>query len=337
MKKLFLAFCSLIFTFCNSELKEPNSKIEVYDNSIESIIDISAKIEVIADSIALPEGPVWDENSKSLYFSDVINNKIFRWNKVNGTSEFIVPSGNTGYAPKLGEGILGANGLALDMKGNLIICQHGDRRLAMLKNKESDIPNFETIVDNFEGKTLNSPNDLTISKDGTIYFTDPPFAFFDAATFAFVETEMRKLNFNGVFRYNPNDKTTTLITKDIDVPNGIALSEDEKSLYVNKMGILDNSPAIKKIDLETNEVKTFFDGKDFFGEAEGNFDGMKVHSSGHIFTSGPGGLLVISSSGKLKAKIDFGHITNCAFDKDENYLYATGFLSNPKVYRIRLK
>ena len=337
MKKLFLAFSFLVFTFCNSEKKEPNSKIKIYDNSIESIIDISAEIEIIADSVALPEGPVWDEKSNSLYFSDVISNKIFRWNELNGTSEFIVPSGNTGYAPNLGEGILGANGLALDIDGNLILCQHGDRRIAMLKNMESDVPKFETIVDNFEGKTLNSPNDITLSKDGTMYFTDPPFAFFDAATFSFVETEMRKLNFNGVFKYNPNDNTTTLITKDIDVPNGIALSEDEKSLYVNKMGILDNSPAIKKINLETNEVKTFFDGKDLFGKAEGNFDGMKVHSSGHVFTSGPGGLLVISPSGKLKAKIDFGHITNCAFDKDEKYLYATGFLSNPKVYRVKLK
>jgi uncharacterized surface protein with fasciclin (FAS1) repeats len=118
----------------------------------------------------------------------------------------------------------------------------------MLKNMESDVPQFNTIVDNFEGKTLNSPNDITLSKDGTMYFTDPPFAFFDATTFSFVETEMRKLNFNGVFKYDPNDMTTTLITKDIDVPNGIALSEDEKSLYVNKMGILDNSPAIKKIN-----------------------------------------------------------------------------------------
>jgi len=337
MKKIFLAFSFLVFTFCNSEKKEPNSKIKIYDNSIESIIDISAEIEIIADSVALPEGPVWDEKSNSLYFSDVISNKIFRWNELNGTSEFIVPSGNTGYAPNLGEGILGANGLALDIKGNLILCQHGDRRIAMLKNMESDIPKFETIVDNFEGKTLNSPNDITLSKDGTMYFTDPPFAFFDAATFSFVETEMRKLNFNGVFKYNPDDNTTTLITKDIDIPNGIALSEDEKSLYVNKMGILDNSPAIKKINLETNEVKTFFDGKDLFGKVEGNFDGMKVHSSGHVFTSGPGGLLVISPSGKLKAKIDFGHITNCAFDKDEKYLYATGFLSNPKVYRVKLK
>jgi len=258
MKKLFLAFGFLVFTFCNSEKKEPNSKIKIYDNSIESIIDISAEIEIIADSVALPEGPVWNEKSNSLYFSDVISNKIFRWNEVNGTSEFIVPSGNTGYAPNLGEGILGANGLALDIDGNLILCQHGDRRIAMLKNMESDVPKFETIVDNFEGKTLNSPNDITLSKDGTMYFTDPPFAFFDAATFSFVETEMRKLNFNGVFKYNPDDNTTTLITKDIDIPNGIALSEDEKSLYVNKMGILDNSPAIKKINLETNEVKTFF-------------------------------------------------------------------------------
>ena len=144
------------------------------------------------------------------------------------------------------------------------------------------------------------------------------------------------MNFNGVFKFNPNDNSTTLITKDIDVPNGIALSEDEKSLYVNKMGILDNSPAIKKINLEfgTNEVETFLvmvEINSLFGKVEGNFDGMKVHSSGHVFTSGPGGLLVISPSGKLKAKIDFGHITNCAFDNNEKYLYATGFLSNPNL------
>ena len=127
------------------------NKLKIYNNKI----DISAEIEIIADSVALPEGPVWDEKSNSLYFSDVISNKIFRWNEVNGTSEFIVPSGNTGYAPNLGEGILGANGLALDIDGNLILCQHGDRRIAMLKNMESDVPKFETIVDNFEGKTLN--------------------------------------------------------------------------------------------------------------------------------------------------------------------------------------
>ena len=337
MKKIFITIIIFQLISCASPVKN-NESIIIFDDSVLNIIDRTAEIEYIVDSVNVAEGPLWDNKSSSLLFTQVPMNKIYKWNETEGYQTYISPSGFTNYAPVIeGIGLSGANGLSFDKNGDLIIAQHGDRRLAVLKNMESDVPQFETIVDNFEGKTLNSPNDITLSKDGTMYFTDPPFAFFDAVTFSFVETEMRKLNFNGVFKYNPNDMTTTLITKDIDVPNGIALSEDEKSLYVNKMGILDNSPAIKKINLETNEVETFFDGKDLFGKVEGNFDGMKVHSSGHVFTSGPGGLLVISPSGKLKAKIDFGHITNCAFDKDEKYLYVTGFLSNPKVYRIKLK
>ena len=103
------------------------------------------------------------------------------------------------------------------------------------------------------------------------------------------------------------------------------------------MGFIDGSRKIKKINLETMGMSTLFDGAELPEEDEGNFDGMKVHSSGNIFTTGPGGLLVISPEGKLLGKIDFGTITNCAFDDDENYLYATGFINNTKVYRIKLK
>ena len=201
----------------------------------------------------------------------------------------------------------------------------------------SNEPIFETIVDNFEGQTLNSPNDLTIAKDGTIYFSDPAFGFLDLDTFQFVDSELRKLDFNGIYKYNPAAKTTELITKDIDLPNGLALSNDEKILYINKMGLLDSNQKVMKVNLETNELETFFEGKELSEEFEGNFDGMKVHSSGNIFTTGPGGILVISPNGKLQAKLDFGPITNCAFDTNEEYLYVTGFIGNEKVYRIRLK
>jgi len=103
------------------------------------------------------------------------------------------------------------------------------------------------------------------------------------------------------------------------------------------MGIIDSNPKVMKIDIETNELSTLFNGKDLSENHEGYFDGMIVHSSGNIFTSGPGGLLVISPVGKLMAKIDFGHITNVTFDDNENYLYVTGFANNPKVYRLKLK
>lgn len=339
MKYVIIGFSTFLFIFCNNPKPTPNPKIHIYDQSFDSIINEFSEIEVLADSISLPEGPVWDESSKSLLFVDIVNNKVLKWNEKGGVTDFIMPSGNTGYAPNLGEGLLGANGLYFDSEGELILCQHGDRRIARIKNQSSDNPTFSTVIDNFNGKKLNSPNDLTISKDGYIYFTDPPFAFFDLNTYSFVDTEMRELDFNGVFRFNPKNNEINIVSKDIDVPNGLALSPDEKFLYVNKMGgPFSNTPAkIIRINLTDMSSDTFFEGSNLLNDFEGNYDGMKVHSSGNIFTSGPGGLLIISPNGELLARIDFGDITNCAFDKNEEYLYATGFISNPKIFRIKLK
>ncbi len=335
MKKILFVVFTLCFLSCQNKDKNPN--IEIYDNSLDSIVDIYAEIEILADSISLPEGPVWDEKNNALLFVDILKNKVLKWDSKAGVSDFIIPAGNTGYAPNLEGSILGANGLAINSEGALVLCQHGDRRLAMVKQLEGVRASFETLVDNYQGSRLNSPNDLTIAEDGSIFFTDPPFGFFDLKSSTFVETEMRGLDFNGVYKYNPNTKEIALITSTIDMPNGTALSVDQKTLYVNKMGMLDKQPKILKIDLITQKIEILLDGKDLAEKYEGYFDGMKVHSSGLIFTSGPGGLLIVSAQGKLMGKIDFGHITNCAFDNDEKYLYVTGFVSNPKVYRIKLK
>ena len=326
----------IFWKFISDEQPVPNPKIEIYNSSIESIIDVSSEIEVLADSISLPEGPVWDSNSKSLLFVDVMGNKLYKWNEADGTSEYISPSGNTGYAPNVDFGLLGANGLVINSDGNIVVCQHGDRRVALIENAPSTNPNFVTVVDNFEGKKFNSPNDLVYASDGSFYFTDPAFGFFNLQTFQFVEDEVKKLDFNGVYNFNPIDNKLSLVSKEIDLPNGIGLSPDNNTLYVNKMGLLDGNPRIISINLETNESSILFDGKELSESYEGNFDGMTVHSSGNIFTSGPGGLLVISPEGHLMAKIDFGHLTNATFDDDESYLYVTGFVNNPKVYRIKL-
>ena len=326
----------IFWKFISDEQPVPNPKIEIYNSSIESIIDVSSEIEVLADSISLPEGPVWDSNSKSLLFVDVMGNKLYQWNETEGVSEYISPSGNTGYAPNVDFGLLGANGLAINSNGDIVVCQHGDRRVALIENSPSTNPNFVTVVDNFEGKKFNSPNDLVYASDGSFYFTDPAFGFFNLQTFQFVEDEVKKLDFNGVYNFNPNDNKLSLVSKEIDLPNGIGLSPDNSTLYVNKMGLLDGNPRIISINLETNESSILFDGKELSESYEGNFDGMTVHSSGNIFTSGPGGLLVISPKGDLMARIDFGHLTNATFDDDESYLYVTGFVNNPKVYRIKL-
>ena len=326
----------IFWKFISDEQPVPNPKIEIYNSSIESIIDVSSEIEVLADSISLPEGPVWDSNSKSLLFVDVMGNKLYKWNETDGASEYISPSGNTGYAPNVDFGLLGANGLAINSNGDIVVCQHGDRRVALIENSPSTNPNFVTVVDNFEGKKFNSPNDLVYASDGSFYFTDPAFGFFNLQTFQFVEDDIKKLDFNGVYNFNPNDNKLSLVSKEIDLPNGIGLSPNNNTLYVNKMGLLDGNPRIISINLETNESSILFDGKELSESYEGNFDGMTVHSSGNIFTSGPGGLLVISPKGDLMAKIDFGHLTNATFDDDESYLYVTGFVNNPKVYRIKL-
>ena len=334
MKKTFLL---ILITLISCSDPIPNSKIEIYDKSIESIIDIYSQIEIIADSIGLPEGPVWDSKSNSLLFTDVMANKIYSWNVIDGVSDFISPSGNTGYAPNIDFGLLGANGLAINNDGRLILCQHGDRRLATIETKSSINPNFSTVIDNFEGNRFNSPNDLVLADDGSIYFTDPAFGFFNLETFEFVEDDIKKLNFNGVYRYNPDNNDLSLITDKIDLPNGIGISPDNKFLYVNKMSVLDGNPKIIKIDIDNYNQTELFDGKELMEMYKGYFDGMTVHSSGNIFTSGPGGLLVVSNEGKLMAKIDLGHLTNVTFDDDEGYVYATGFVDNPKVFRMKVK
>ena len=144
------------------------------------------------------------------------------------------------------------------LEGNIIVCQHGDRRLAKVSNSSSNDPAFETVVDNFEGNAFNSPNDLAISNDGSIYFSDPAFGFFDLNSYQFVDSELKGLDFNGIYKYSPETEKAELITKDIDLPNGLALSPDEKTLYVNKMGMLDSNPQIIKINLETNHKKLFY-------------------------------------------------------------------------------
>ena len=337
MKKLLLIVTIIANHSCKNLSNYESADIRVYDESILSIIDLSSKIEVLADSIALPEGPLWDEKSNSLLFTDIINNKVLKWNEKEGVSDYIYPSGSTGYAPNSGEALIGANALNFDSNGNLILCQMGDRRVSIIKNSSTTNPVFETLVDNFQGKRLNSPNDIIISKDGFYYFSDPAFGFLNLDTFQIVDSEYREIDFHGIYKFNPKNRDLSLVTNEVSVPNGLALSFDQKYLYIKKMGVFDNNPKVLKLNLETKKISTLFDGKEISEEYGGDFDGIKVHSSGNIFFSGGGGILIVNPDGKLMARINFGNATNCAFDKEEKYLYVTGHLDNPKVYRMKLK
>ena len=325
MKKLKLIFILIPYILLSQEVN--NSDITVFDESVSSIINKNAKIEILADSFIVAEGPLWDSSENRLIFTDVRQNKIFTWEEKNGVKEYISPSGSTGYAPSFSDGGIGANGLAFDENGNIILCQHGDRRLALTSNMNSKNPKFTTIVDNFEGKRFNSPNDLALSKSGDIYFTDPPYGFKNFSD------KYREINFNGVYKYS-KDGEVFLISSNMSRPNGIALSLDEKYIYVNNSDP-QNDPKILRFKTSNFEEKLFFDGTELSEKYPGGFDGLKVHSSGNIFTTGPNGVLIISPTGKLLAMINYGKkITNCNFDNKEEYLYVTGF---DDISRIKLK
>jgi gluconolactonase len=333
MKKILFTIILFQIFSCSNSVKN-NDSIVVFDDSILNIIDTTSEIEYIVDSLSIAEGPLWDESSSSLLFTQVPKNKIYKWNEKDGYKVYISPSGFTNYAPVVPNiGLSGANGLTFDNDGNLIIAQHGDRRLSKINNSPTSNPNFETIVDNFEGSRFNSPNDVVVSSNGDIYFTDPTYGFMNLSDWSFDES-VKELDFNGIYKYNV-ESGIELLSAELDLPNGLALSNDERYLYVNSSNTTVN-PVILRFDLENNNnSELFFDGTELAKENPGNLDGLKVHSSGNIFTTGPNGILVLSEDGKLLANIKFKDmLTNCAFDSDENYLYVTGFSF---VARISLK
>ena len=329
LTRLFLIIISFCFLSCKNS--NDDNKIKIIDKSIRSIINQEAEIEVIADSLFVSEGPLWDEKIKSLLFTDVAQNKIFKWNKDTGVEEYIVPSGYTAYAPSFKEGLIGANGITFNNNGRLVVCQHGDRRLAVIENIGTKTPSFITLVDNYMGMRFNSPNDLAISQNGDVYFTDPPYGFFDIASQIF-NNKYKELDYSGVYKLSSTGDLS-LISNEMTLPNGIALTLDEKFLFVNNSDA--DNPVIILFNVATNKGELFFDGTELSKQFEGGFDGLKVHSSGNIFTSGPNGILIISPKGELKATIDLGGgVTNCAFDTNEENLFVTGF---SKVYKIQLK
>ena len=326
MKKYISIFILFGFLILHSQ-KNTIGSLEFLDPEMEKLIDKNAKIELLADGFGWAEGPVWVDKLDGVLFSDVPNNKVYMWNENEGLSIFLEPSGMTNYSPTSKTD--GSNGLALDSKGNLILCQHGDRRVARLKYSNFKSPSFEIIVDNYRGKRLNSPNDLVFDKSGSIYFTDPPYGLKMKD-----DDTLKELNFNGIYKWSVL-KGIELLSISMKRPNGIILSKDEKTVYVgnsykdnNVIIAFDNDNGLK------NE-RIFFDGNKLSKSRIGLFDGLKLHSSGIIFTTGPGGVLLLDPEGKHLGTIMPGKATaNCTFDSDESYLYLT---SDNVLARIKLK
>lgn len=325
MKYLTLLFFS--FCFYTLSAQDGPQVLEILDPRMEILISKNAKIEILAEGFGWAEGPVWIPELNGILFSDVPNNKAYLWTEKKGLSLFLYPSGMTNHAPN--NKSAGSNGLGLDSDGNLILCQHGDRSISRLNSWFFEEPKYDVLVDHFNGKWLNSPNDLVFDKQGSIYFTDPPYGLRNGD-----EDDLKELNFNGVFKWSAREEVK-LVEKNMSRPNGIALSLDEKTAYVaNSDPTNDVIMAFDVLEDGFLNGRIFFDGNILSQTREGLFDGLKMHSSGIIFATGPGGVLLLDSMGVHLGTIMPGKKTaNCSFDKDEQYLYLT---SSDVLARVKL-
>jgi len=290
----------------NSRLTTAQSSNRGNQNSLEAILEDNTQVEKLAGDFRFTEGPIWHPNG-FLLFSDIPANTIYQWTPNQKPEIFRRPSGNT-------------NGNTLDWEGRLLSAEHSNHRISRTEKDGTIV----TLVNQFQGKRLNSPNDLVVKSDGSIYFTDPPYG---------IKSEQEELGFYGVYRLTPDGKLTLLV-KDFVGPNGIALSPDEEKLYVNDS----EKGHIRVFDVKSDGTlengQLFAELKD--PSKEGVPDGMKVDQEGNVYSTGAGGVWIFSPSGNLLGRIEVPELaTNLAWgDDDYKTLYIT---TSNSLYRIRLK
>lgn len=326
----FLFVIAALLCSCKPAAEKRNiGSIEVLDPALEQLIDINAVPEILGEGFEWSEGPVWVEQHDMLLFSDIPNNAIMKWTEKNGVELYLKPAGYTGQESFKGtEG--GSNGLLINSKGELVLCQHGDRRVALMDAPlNAPAPNFVTLADRFEGKKFNSPNDAVIDQSENLYVTDPPYGLP-----GYMDDPGKETPYQGVYKVKPDGKVILLVDS-LTRPNGIGFSPDEKTLYVANS----DGPAAKwyAFDVEGDSLKNarIFYSTDYSEGEKGAPDGLKVSKSGHIFATGPGGVWIFDPAGKALGRIRIPEATaNCAFSKDEEYLYMT---SDMYLVRLRLR
>ena len=298
------------------------------DASFRDTVSPDASIEKIAEGFTWSEGPAWVQDGNYLLFTDVPQNTLHRWKESEGLSVFLKPSGLANPDPRITREA-GANGLFAEPGGTLLLADSGSRVVARLDlgTKQRTI-----LASSFQGKRFNSPNDLVRHSNGAVFFTDPPYGLEGLN-----DSPAKELAFNGVYRLD-KDGSVQLVDEGLSFPNGIALSPDERTLYVS------NSDPARPIwmaySLDANGTATgkrvFADATDLQGEGvPGLPDGMAVSTDGKIFATGPGGVLVMDATGKRLGRIETGTaISNCTFGDDGSTLYMT---SHAMLARVRVK
>lgn len=316
----------LPFALAADEKLPTIGSIDRKDPKLDDLIPKDAQIEVLAAGYKWTEGCVWDKKGGFLLFSDIPNNKVVKWSAKGAAMDHLTPSGYTGKDKFTGSEP-GSNGLAFDKDGSLVLCQHGDRRIARL-GKDGK---FTTIVDKYMGKRLNSPNDLVFAKNGDLYFTDPPYGLPGQ-----LKDPGKELDFQGVYRLKANGELV-LLTKEMTRPNGIGLSPDEKTLYVA------NSDPAKAIWMAfpIKDDGTLGPGKQIYDATKdvadspnkGLPDGLKVDVKGNIFATAVNGVYVFSRDFKFLGRIVTNDKTaNCGWGDDGTALY---LCTNDKLTRVK--
>jgi gluconolactonase len=323
MRKTLAAFILLAGCTATKEFKTVGS-IERLDPALDQILAPDAKIEVIAEGYTWSEGPVWVPAGNMLLYSDVPENVVYKWTEEKGAEEYLRPSGFTGTETDSRE--KGSNGLLLNNKGQLVICQHGDRRLSTMNAElTGPKPEFTTIADNFGGKRFNSPNDVAQGKNGNYYITDPPYGLSEKM----MDDPHKEIPFQGVYQIAADGKVRLLVDS-ISRPNGIALSPDNKYLY-----IANSDPERARWYRFVLGDTSIIAGSIFHQENGDAGDGLKVDSNGVLFASGGGGVLIISPEGKVLGRIVLPDGTsNTALSPDEKTLFVT---NDSRVLRIRMR
>ncbi len=285
--------------------------IEVRSPELLDLVDADAQAERLGSGCQFTEGPLWNAGAGYLLFSDIPANQIKRWSPDSGITNFRSPSGSS-------------NGLTYDKQGRLIACEHGNRRVSRTEADGTII----SIAAHYNGKRLNSPNDVVVKSDGSIYFTDPPYGIMDDDG----ETKGQELGFQGVYRLSADCRTLTLLADDFDRPNGLCFSPDESILYVDDTARMH----IRAFDLQPDG--TLGNGRVFAEESGENGvpDGMKVDVRGNLYATGPGGVWIFDASGKHLGIIKIPEITaNLAWGgRDWKSLFITASTS---IYRVECK